>query len=148
MQPVPGIGVELICSQVLHVGFRFAAFLFLLLYKQYPTALPAGSADGILAFQVRVTLWCPVTDDGCNVATPAGGHRSDFGSPEAKRDAFALDVFADCKLALESALTQRLVAATRNPYTAMMTATHSTSRDIKIREDGVPGFLSKELPDR
>jgi len=57
MQPVPATGIELTCSQVVHVGFFFAAFRFLLLYKQYPTALLSGLADGILAFHVRVTLW-------------------------------------------------------------------------------------------
>jgi hypothetical protein len=119
------------------MGFCFASFLFLLLYRQYPTALLSGLADGILAFQVRVTLWCPVIEEGCSIERPAGGHRRGFGSPKARRGATALDISADCGFPPESGLAQRLVAATRNPYTTTI-ATHSTSSEIKIREDTVP----------
>jgi hypothetical protein len=87
------MGIKLICAQSLHVGLCFAALRFLLLYKQYPTALLSTLLEGMLAFHLRVTLWCPVSDDGCNVGTPAGGHRRGLGSAEAKRGASAWDIF-------------------------------------------------------
>src|SRR5271165_2112596 len=72
------MGLRLICSQSLHVGFCFAAFCFLLRYRQYPTTVPSGPGAGSLAFHERITLWWPVCGEACSGVTPAGGHG---GSP-------------------------------------------------------------------
>jgi hypothetical protein len=131
MQPMPAMGIELICSQSLHVGFCFAAFCLPLRYKQYPTALRSGSGEGGLAFQERVTLWWPVCGEACRAGTPAAGQWNGLGSAAARSISSALEAFLDVRFA--PGLTRSPVAISRNPYATINANTHPPKMKMKCR---------------
>jgi len=127
------MGIELICSQSLHRGLCFAAFCFLLRYRQYPTVALLELAAGALACQVSVTRWWPVFDDGCNTGRPPGGQAGRLGTTEARRFSF-IAAAADSGTLLEAGLSRRIaMVATRR------VAIISTSRPKTTREcDRIP----------
>jgi hypothetical protein len=123
------MGIELICSQLVHLGFCFAACGVLLRYKQYPTALIAGSGEGGFAFHERTTRWWPVfCGEDCSAGRPAGGQVGEPGWPSPRGVLFVLAILASCGFSPDPLLTRLITPLPRNPYTVMSTATPSASR--------------------